>query len=124
MTPRDDRERARKLLVRLANEGASFSVGVSLELAGMLCHIAGGDGRGVYTIKHNPTGDQLPPPWAGPVSCHGVSIDVEGPSVLLWACQEYGEEPMPVVFEEAMDVAERLDQAIARAVYNAVNVTE
>jgi hypothetical protein len=33
--------------------------GVAIELAGMLAHIAGGDGRGVYTIAWDPVGDRL-----------------------------------------------------------------
>lgn len=55
-----DRERATKLLIKLADGGAEFSIGVSLELAGMLCHIAGGDGRGTYHVKAQP--DRRPAP--------------------------------------------------------------
>jgi hypothetical protein len=32
---------------------------VMLVLAGHLCHLAGGDGRGVYSIVHDPTGDRV-----------------------------------------------------------------
>jgi hypothetical protein len=51
---RSDKQRARDLLVKLANEGANFTPGVAIELAAMLCHIAGGDGRGLYRIEHEP----------------------------------------------------------------------
>jgi hypothetical protein len=61
MAPREesDRKRAHQLLVRLADEGEGFTPAIAIELAGMLCHIAGGDGRGVYRIEHDPTGDRV-----------------------------------------------------------------
>lgn len=61
MTQREesDRERAKELLVKLADEGAQFTPWVALELARMLLHIAGGDGRGVYTVYWDPEGDRV-----------------------------------------------------------------
>jgi hypothetical protein len=59
-----DRKLATGLLIACANAlgeaGARFTPEIALELAAMLCHVAGGDGRGVYRIEHDPTGD-LPP---------------------------------------------------------------
>jgi hypothetical protein len=80
MTQRDDSDRGRatSLLVMLADEqkrdGVAFTPSVALELARMLCHIAGRDGRGVYTITHDyyittwkldphPQEDYTPPEW-------------------------------------------------------------
>jgi hypothetical protein len=54
-----DRKRATELLGKLANEGADFTPGVAIELASMLCHIAGGDGRGTFAIVHDPAGDRV-----------------------------------------------------------------
>ena len=54
-----DKERAKALLVKLANEGAQFTPGVAIELAAMLAHIAGGDGRGVFRIVWDPEGDRI-----------------------------------------------------------------
>jgi hypothetical protein len=34
---------------------------VMLELARHLCHLAGGDGRGRYTVVHDPHGDRVKP---------------------------------------------------------------
>lgn len=65
MTQRDERDRgrAKALLVMLADEqkrdGVAFTPGVALELAAMLLHIAGGDGRGTFTILHDPIGDRV-----------------------------------------------------------------
>jgi len=58
-TSDSDRQKAKALLVKLANEGAGFTPAIAIELAAMLCHIAGGDGRGVYRIEHDPEGDQI-----------------------------------------------------------------
>ena len=52
-----DRMEARKMLVMLANTGR-ITTSTALELAAMLCDLAGGDGRGVYSIVHDPTGDR------------------------------------------------------------------
>ena len=109
---------AKDLLVMLANAGAAFTPAKALELAGMLCHIAGGDGRGVYTIRHNPTGDQIPPPWPGLTECHGMEINVDGASVTIGDADSFGASYL--VFDEAMEFAQLLDQAIARATHNAV----
>ena len=53
------RQRAKQLLIKLADEGAGFTPEIAIELAKMLCHIAGGDGRGVYRVEHDPEGDRV-----------------------------------------------------------------
>jgi hypothetical protein len=50
---------AHRLLVLLVNSDEVITPQTALELAGMLCHIAGGDGRGVYSIEHDPEGDRI-----------------------------------------------------------------
>lgn len=48
---------------------------------------------------------------------HGVGIGVNGPNVLLWAC-DYG--PARIIFDEAMTISAALDDAIDQATRNAV----
>ncbi|HWY91080.1 MAG TPA: hypothetical protein VNY31_10450 [Solirubrobacteraceae bacterium] len=63
-----DRETAAALLKEMTlremrleqRTGASrVSPGVALELARMLCHIAGGDGRGMFEVVHRPGVDRV-----------------------------------------------------------------
>lgn len=62
------------------------------------------------------------PPWPGPVFSHGVWLDVSGSSVVIRVADADGAMTSDayVVFEEAMDVAELLGRAIARATFNSV----
>jgi hypothetical protein len=46
------------MLSELAGSGR-LTLPVALELAKMLLHICGGDGRGVFTVVHDPTGDRI-----------------------------------------------------------------
>lgn len=117
MTPSRESASAKRILIDIVERHGNMTPALALELAGMLTHIAGGDGRGVYAIKHNPTGDQIPPPWPGLTECHGMWINVDGASVTIG---DDGPFASYLVFDEAMDFAEQLDRAIARATYNAV----
>jgi hypothetical protein len=60
MTQREesDRARATNILAQIAQR-YELTPGVALELAAHLCHLAGGDGRGVFRIEHDPSGDRL-----------------------------------------------------------------
>lgn len=49
----------REIRLRERNGTDRLTPGVAVELAKMLAHIAGGDGRGVYSIEHHPEGDRV-----------------------------------------------------------------
>ena len=52
----------REMRLEQRTGGSRVSPGVALELARMLCHIAGGDGRGVFHVVHDPgLGPDQPP---------------------------------------------------------------
>ena len=48
----ETRKRASRMLVTLVNEHGNMTLQLAIELARMLCHIAGGDGRGTYEVVH------------------------------------------------------------------------
>jgi hypothetical protein len=43
----------------IARQKGGLTPGVAVELARKLAHLAGGDGRGVYTVTHDPEGDRV-----------------------------------------------------------------
>ena len=46
-------------LRRLTRRGTNVTVEVAIALAMHLCHVAGGDGRGVFVVMHDPEGDRV-----------------------------------------------------------------
>jgi hypothetical protein len=54
------REYSARLLVLLVEmPGVQITQGVAVELARHFAHLAGGDGHGLYSIVHDPTGDRI-----------------------------------------------------------------
>lgn len=52
---------ATEILVHIVGRyGSTMTPEITLALVRKLCHIAGGDGRGVYSVSHDPTGDRIP----------------------------------------------------------------
>ena len=56
----DDARAATKALVALVDSSpVALTPAIAVALAEQLLHIAGGDGRGVYSVVHDPIGDRL-----------------------------------------------------------------